>query len=46
MSNKRGIDLASPGEAAPFAYFKCGATQVSVLGSVILPVSQNLMKLS
>jgi hypothetical protein len=42
-TNKIGLDLYHPGKAGPLMEFKCGATAVTVQGSVIVPVKANKM---
>jgi hypothetical protein len=41
-----GLDLAPAVEGEPVAAFECGATSVSMRGSVIVPVQRNAMKLT
>jgi hypothetical protein len=41
--NKIGLDLFPVGNTGPVAEFTCGATEVSLRGSVILPVLANKM---
>jgi hypothetical protein len=46
VKNKIGLDLFPVGNAGPVIDFSCGATDVSVRGSVILPVVASKMLLS
>jgi hypothetical protein len=43
LKDKVGLDLTAAVEGAPFMEFTCGATSVSVRGSVILPLVTNKM---
>ena len=46
LKDKIGLDLFPVGNTGPVMAFSCGATEVSVRGSVILPVVANKMLLS
>ena len=44
--NKIGLDLYPVGKTGPLMEFSCGATTVSIQGSVIVPVKANKMSLT
>ena len=45
-ADKAGLDLFPAGKTGPVMEFSCGATTVSVQGSVIVPVKANKMALT